>query len=211
MKKRIVSLLLVLCMMFSFVPVTAFAATGAEKTSVELANPFKDVKAGEYFYTPVLWAVAKNVTTGTSATTFSPNNACTRGQIVTFLWRASGSPEPTITQNPFTDVKSNQYYYKAVLWAVEKGITTGMTPTTFDPNAKCTREQIVTFLWRSQGKPKVVSANPFTDVKAGAYYYDAVLWAVSKGITTGTSKTTFSPKADCTRGQIVTFLYRCLG
>ncbi len=175
------------------------------------ANPFIDVKSNQFYYDAVLWAVEKGITTGMTATTFEPNTTCTRGQIVTFLWRASGSPEPTLSQNPFADVKSNQYYYKAVLWAVEKGITTGMTATSFAPNAKCTRDQIVTFLWRSQGKPQVSGTNPFTDVKSNAYYYQAVLWAVEKGITTGTSATTFSPTAPCTRGQIVTFLHRCLG
>ncbi len=183
----------------------------APGTQLKPSNPFKDVKSNQFYYNAVLWAVQKNVTTGTSDTTFSPNDACTRGQIVTFLWRACGSPEPTGTVNPFTDVKSNQYYYKAVLWAVESGITTGTGAGKFSPNAKCTREQIVTFLWRSQGKPAPGGVqNPFVDVKAGAYYYDAVLWAVEKGITTGTSATTFGPKANCTRGQIVTFLYRCL-
>ncbi len=189
---------------------TAKDTVTAEGTRLIRTNPFKDVKKGQFYYDAVLWAVEKKITTGVTTTTFEPNSACTRGQIVTFLWRACGSPEPTQTANPFRDVKSNQYYYKAVLWAVEKGITTGTSATTFSPNDKCTREQIVTFLWRSQGKPKAASANPFKDVKGGAYYYEAVLWAVEKGITTGTSATTFSPKADCTRGQIVTFLYRCL-
>ncbi len=182
----------------------------APGTKLVLSNPFTDVKAGAYYEKGVLWAVAKGVTKGTSATTFSPNKPCSRGEIVTFLWRANGCPEPQTTSNPFTDVKAGAYYSKAVLWAVEKGVTAGTAPDKFSPNADCTREQIVTFLWRSQGKPVMGSANPFKDVKGGTYYYNAVLWAVNEQITNGTSPTTFAPKADCTRGQIVTFLYRCL-
>ena len=142
--------------------------------------------------------------------TFSPSNPCTRGQIVTFLWRAKGCPEPTITKNPFTDVKSSDYFYKAVLWAVEKEITAGTSKTTFSPNDTVTRAQTVTFLWRAEGKPAVKTANPFQDVPAGQYYTDAVLWAVKNEITAGTSATTFSPANPCTRAQIVTFLYRDL-
>ena len=173
-------------------------------------NPFNDVKEGEFYYEAVLWAVNADpqVTSGTSATTFSPNPTCTRAQVVTFLWRAKGCPEPKTNNNPFIDVKAGDYYYKAVLWAVENGITAGTSATTFSPNAGCTRAQVVTFLWRTEGQPKPnSSSNPFKDVKGG-YYYDAVLWAVEKGITAGTSATTFSPDATCTRGQIVTFLYR---
>ena len=171
-------------------------------------NPFTDVPSGQYYTDPVLWAVSKGVTTGTSATTFSPEAACTRGQIVTFLWRAAGSPEPQSSRNPFVDVPSNQYYYKAVLWAVEKGITTGMDATHFSPDASCTRGQIVTFLWRAKGKPAANSSNPFYDVSGSAYYYSPVLWVVKNGITTGMSATSFAPDAPCTRAQIVTFLYR---
>ncbi len=171
---------------------------------------FRDVKAGAYYEKGVLWAVEKGITKGTSATTFSPDKTCSRGEIVTFLWRANGSPEPQSTANPFTDVKAGAYYSKAVLWAVEKGITAGTAPDKFSPNADCTREQIVTFLWRSQGKPVMGSTNPFKDVTSGTYYYNAVLWAVERNITKGTSATTFAPKADCTRGQIVTFLYRSM-
>ena len=173
----------------------------------KLQNPFADVKSSKFFYEPVLWAANSGVTTGTSATTFSPNNDCTRGQIVTFLWRAAGSPEPTSIRNPFKDVKSNAYYYKAVLWAVEKGITNGTSANTFSPDATCTRAQVVTFLWRAKGSPKVSATNPFKDVKK-SYYSDAVLWAVKNNITTGISANTFSPDATCTRGQIVTFLFR---
>ena len=173
----------------------------------KLQNPFKDVKTNEYYAEPVFWAVGKNITNGMTVNTFAPNNDCTRGQIVTFLWRAAGSPEPKNTRNPFKDVKSNQYYYKAVLWAVEKGITNGTSANTFSPDATCTRAQVVTFLWRAKGSPKGSATNPFKDVKK-SYYSDAVLWAVKNNITTGTSATTFSPDATCTRGQIVTFLYR---
>ena len=186
-------------------------ACGAEDPNYLPENPFVDVKEVDYFFVPVLWAVQKGITNGISATEFGPNNNCTRGQIVTFLWRACGSPEPTKTDNPFTDVKSADYYYKAVLWAVESGITNGMSTTTFEPNATCTRGQVATFLWRSQGKPAPESDNnPFNDVRNGEYYYDAVLWAVENNITNGTGVDTFSPDASCTRGQIVTFLYRAL-
>lgn len=179
------------------------------EVSAEGINPFGDVKEKDYFYEPVLWAVANGITTGTSKTAFSPDNPCTRGQVVTFLWRAAGSPQPEQIDNPFTDVPENQYYYKAVLWAVENSITTGTTKTTFGPDQSCTRGQVVTFLWRAAGRPAPQKAeNPFGDVPTGQYYYDAVLWAVEEGITTGTSKTAFSPDKPCTRGQIVTFIYR---
>ena len=184
---------------------------GAEDPDWLPNNPFVDVKESDYFYTPVLWAVQRGITTGTSATTFSPNDPCTRGQIVTFLWRSCGSPEPTKTNNPFSDVKANEYYYKAVLWAVENGITTGLSATKFGPNETCTRGQVATFLWRSQGKPAPISNNnPFKDVKSSDYYYEAVLWAVENNVTQGTGVGKFSPNDSCTRGQIVTFLYRAL-
>ncbi|MBR7033968.1 MAG: leucine-rich repeat protein [Clostridia bacterium] len=172
---------------------------------------FTDVKPGAYYADAVAWAVAKGVTTGTSATTFSPNDGCTRGQVVAFLWRAAGSPEPKGTGNPFSDVKSNAYYYKAVLWAVENEVTSGTDATHFSPNSVCTRGQIVTFLWRANGKPSPAkTSNPFMDVKASDYYYDAVLWAVEKDITLGTDATHFSPSSTCTRGQVVAFLYRAM-
>ena len=173
---------------------------------------FNDVTdPSAYYYESVYWAYSNGITTGTSATEFAPNQACTRGQIVTFLWRAYGSPKPSLTTNPFKDVKPGAYYYEAVLWAVEKGITTGTSATTFSPNSPCTRKQIVTFLWRAQGSPAPASSsNPFKDVKTSDYFYDAVLWAVENGITTGTSATTFSPNAICTRGQCVTFLKRAV-
>ena len=174
-------------------------------------NPFTDVSGDAYYADAVIWAVGKGITSGTTATTFTPNNPCTRAQAVTFLWRAAGSPAPKSGVNPFADVKADAYYYDAVLWAVEQGITKGTTDTAFSPNSTCTRAQIVTFLWRSQKSPTADGVNPFTDVAAGAYYNSAVLWAVENGITSGTTAATFSPNATCTRAQIVTFLYRCLG
>ncbi len=172
-------------------------------------NPFKDIRVEDFFFEPVMWAVSNNVTSGLSATEFGPAKGCTRAQVVTFLWRAAGEPAPESSENPFTDVKEGQYYYDAVLWAVENGITTGLSADSFGPNANCNRGQIVTFLWRAMGKPAPTnSENPFTDVPDSQYYYDAVLWAVEKGITTGMSANSFAPNATCTRGQIVTFLYR---
>ena len=171
-------------------------------------NPFVDVKEGAYYYDAVLWAVEQKITSGTSATTFSPEASCTRAQMVTFLWRAAGSPKVENGKNPFTDVQADAYYYDAVLWAVEKGVTSGTSATTFSPDATVTRGQTVTFLYRNAGSPEVSGTMPFTDVEADAYYAKAVQWAVQQKITTGTSETTFSPMSDCTRGQIVTFLYR---
>lgn len=180
-----------------------------QKGTGHSGGKFVDVKPGAYYEIPVNWAVENGVTTGTGPTTFSPDEDCTRGQIVTFLWRAAGSPEPVSAYNPFVDVSENTYYYKAVLWAAEKGITTGTSPDTFSPFDTCTRGQCVTFLCRYAG----VSVNdgvenPFADVNKDTYYYKPVLWAVNEGITTGTSPITFSPNENCTRGQIVTFLYR---
>ncbi|MGM9553117.1 MAG: leucine-rich repeat protein [Faecousia sp.] len=184
-----------------------FVAFTTETTPEPL--PFKDVPANEYYADAVRWAVSNNVTSGTSATTFSPNANCTRAQVVTFLWRAAGSPNPKSSHNPFKDVKSGAYYYKAVLWAVENKITSGTSSTTFSPDESCTRAQVVTFLWRYEGTPTPKnSGNPFRDVKSGSYYYTAVLWAVENKVTSGTSSTTFSPNDTCTRAQVVTFLYR---
>lgn len=183
-----------------------------EATFVEITEDpdlltFTDVPASAYYYDAVYWAVENGVTNGTSATTFSPDASCTRAQMVTFLWRAAGSPEPESTVNPFTDVSASAYYYDAVLWAVEQGITNGTSATTFGPDVTVTRGQTVTFLWRYDGSP-AVSGSGFDDVVSDAYYADAVAWAASEGVTSGTSATTFSPSNDCTRGQIVTFLYR---
>lgn len=170
------------------------------------ATSFADVPANAYFADAVKWAVDKGVTNGLSDTMFGPYESCTRAQIVTFLWRAAGSPEPK-AMSSFTDVPASTYYAKAVAWAIENGITNGMTETTFAPNATCTRGQSVTFLYRALGK-KVESSTSFTDVASNAFYADAVNWAVASDVTNGTSATTFSPNADCTRAEIVTFLYR---
>ncbi len=179
------------------------------EVSFTRANEFIDVPAGSYYYDAVLWAVENGITTGASASRFDPNGICTRAQAVTFLWRIAGSPAPRLRTMPFTDVPAGSYYYDAVLWAVENGITEGTSDTTFSPNMTCSRAQIVAFLWRSEKSPAAGTANPFADVKSTAYYADAVLWAVKENITKGTTSTTFSPDADCTRAQIVTFLWRC--
>ena len=179
-------------------------ATFMEDNSV--LNFFYDVPNDAYFYEAVKWAVDKGITNGLSDTMFGPYESCTRAQIVTFLWRAAGSPEPK-TASSFTDVPANAYYAKAVAWAVENGITNGMTETTFAPDATCTRGQSVTFLHRALKGTASGSTN-FTDVKSDAFYADAINWAVANNVTNGTSNTTFSPNADCTRAEIVTFLYR---
>ena len=179
-------------------------ATFMEDNSV--LNFFYDVPNGAYFYEAVKWAVENGITTGVGNDLFAPEQSCTRAQIVTFLWRAAGSPEPK-TASSFTDVPANAYYAKAVAWAVENGVTNGMTETTFAPDATCTRGQSVTFLHRALKGTASGSAN-FTDVPANAFYADAVNWAVASDVTNGTSNTTFSPNADCTRAEIVTFLYR---
>ena len=182
---------------------------GAEEECVVPVNPFSDVKDTDYFLEPVLWAVECGITAGTGNGKFSPNQTCTRGQVVTFLWRAMGEPEPVSKDNPFSDVKPSDYFYKPVLWAVENGITSGTGNGKFSPEQSCTRGQVVTFLWRTMGWSSDI-ANPFTDVKAQDYFYEPVLWAVENGITSGTSKTTFAPGSNCTRGQVVTFLYRAM-
>ena len=172
-------------------------------------NAFRDVEEDSYYEIPVAWAVGMGITNGTGGGKFSPGKTCTREQVVTFLWRAMGCEEPTSTNNPFKDVPADAYYTKAVLWAVENGITNGKSKTKFGVGDPCTREQVVTFLWRAEGEPEHEPVeNPFTDVSETAYSYDAILWAVEKGITKGTSKTRFSPAKTCTRGQVVTFLYR---
>lgn len=186
--------------------------TGTVAIKIGQTMNFIDVKTSDYFYNSVKWAVGKNITNGTSSTTFSPYKSCTRAEIVTFLWRAAGSPEPTTTRNPFRDVNAvtHSSYYKAILWASQKGITSGTSTTAFSPDQVCTRAQIVTFLYRYAGQPSGYYSNPFKDVGATseASYYKAILWAVGKGITTGTSATTFSPYASCNRAEAVTFLYR---
>ena len=179
------------------------------KDNTPQTGVFVDVAAGSYYEDAVDWAVENGITKGTNDTHFSPDGICTRAQAVTFLWRTAGSPKPETRTMPFTDVPVGSYYYDAVLWAVENGITKGTSDTTFSPNMTCSRAQIVTFLWRSEKSPAAGTANPFADVKSTAYYADAVLWAVKENITKGTTNTTFSPDADCTRAQIVTFLWRC--
>ena len=179
-------------------------ANGNPQTGV-----FVDVATGSYYEDAVDWAVENGITQGTDDTHFVPDGICTRAQAVAFLWRAAGSPKPETCTMPFADVPAGSYYYDAVLWAVENGITKGTSDTTFNPNMTCTRAQIVAFLWRSEKSPAAGTANPFADVKSTAYYADAVLWAVKENITRGTTNTTFSPDADCTRSQIVTFLWRC--
>ena len=170
-------------------------------------NPFTDVKKGPY-YDAILWAYCNGVTNGISDTVFGVDNGCTRAQIVTFLYRAAGQPKVENVKNPFTDVSKNSTYYNAIMWAVEKGITTGKTATTFDPNAVCTRGQIVTFLWRYEKAPIVSSLAKFDDVAANSYCCNAVMWAVENGITNGKTATTFAPNDTCTRAQAVTFIYR---
>ncbi len=205
-----------------YIPFTIYAKYGTSSATRQVTGTvaikiaqtmnFVDVKTSDYFYDSVKWAVNNNITKGTSTTTFSPNNTCTRAEIVTFLWRAAGSPTPTITRNPFTDVKYavGSDFYNAILWASQNGITAGKTATTFAPNDNCTRAQIVTFLWRYAKKPLGYYTNPFTDVGKTEYaaYYDAILWAAGKGIATGTTPKTFNPDGTCTRAEAVTFLYR---
>ena len=179
-----------------------------------IANPFLDVGENSYYYDAVVWAIGHQpaITTGTDETHFSPNQPCTRAQAVTFLWRAMGCPDPKSEESPFTDVDENAYYYKAMLWAVEHGVTAGTSSTSFSPNSVCSRSQMVTLLWRAIGSPDPgIEQSPFTDVDENAFYYKAMLWALEQGITTGTSGTSFSPNAACTRGQVVTFLYRAVG
>ena len=182
----------------------------APQGRVSYTEPFTDVTAGVY-HDAIMWAYKSKITTGVTETTFAPKDSCTRAQIVTFLYRAAGSPEvaENVT-NPFTDVSKDSVYYNAIMWAVEKKITTGVTETTFEPNSPCTRAQIVTFLYRAAGSPELAkdAANPFSDVSDSSVYYNAILWAVEKKITTGVTETTFVPNDTCTRAQAVTFLYR---
>ena len=169
---------------------------------------FVDVYEDDYFYDAVYWAVENGITSGVDETHFAPYVVCTRAQAVTLLWNNAGKPEPAGNEMPFSDVSSDDYYHDAVLWAVENGITAGTSDTTFSPDMNCSRAQIASLIWRFEKPEPVVSHNRFTDVSDEAYYYDAVLWAAHNGITVGTSDTTFSPENDCTRSQIVTFIYR---
>ena len=191
--------------------------TGEEETPAEKpVNPFKDVAEASPYYSGILWAVENGITNGTTATTFAPGNTCSRANIITFLWRAAGSPEPTVAEHQYEDVTNvDAYYYKAVQWAAEKDM---WAFGTFEPNAPCDRLTAVYFMWCAAGSPEMEGELPFTDVSFGdgdengqpiyAEADDAVLWAVAQGITNGTTATTFSSEATCTRGQIATFLYR---
>ena len=181
-----------------------------EKDAPISKHPFLDVPAGAYYEDAVVWAVGKGITSGTNATTFDPNGTCTRAQAVTFLWRAAGSPTPKTKLMPFPDVPVGSYYWNAVLWAIEQGITEGTSYLTFSPNDSCTRAQIVTFLWRAKGNPAVSGNAPFTDVAPDAYYAAAVTWAEKNGITGGIGNGLFGSNNTCTRAQIVTFLYRTM-
>ncbi len=200
MKRTWIAIVLVLCMAFSLLPFGAAAAT------------FTDVKEGAYYYDAVDWAVnhKPQITKGMTATIFGPDLTCTRAQVVTFLWRAIGNEEKMTITNPFEDVKTNDYYYNSAVWAAREKITTGTDAKHFSPDNPCTREQVATFLWRAMGEPKTsLTKSPFTDVQnKSAYSYTAILWAYENGITTGKTETTFGPADPCTRGQIVTFLYR---
>ena len=185
------------------------ATCGDKQTEVLPATgKFDDVPAGSYYEDAVIWAATEGITNGTDTNRFSPNDICNRAEAVTFLWRFAGSPAPKTSTMPFTDVPAGSFYYDAVLWAVENGITTGTDKTTFSPSETCTRAQVVTLLWRYEKSPAAESSSPFTDVAPNAYYASAVQWAVENGITTGTDKTTFSPNNGCSRAQIVTFLWR---
>ena len=186
-------------------------APGPEPGATTEAS-FLDVQdPGQYYYDAVLWAVKNNITNGVGGGMFAPDNTCKREQVVTFLWRAMGSPEPASTYCPFTDIAQGNYYYKAVLWAAENDITKGKATDKFAPKDTVTRAEFVTFLWRAQGKPGCSTSSPFWDVPGGSYYYDAVLWAAENDITKGKTAEKFAPKDPCTRGQVVTFLYRDMG
>ena len=172
-------------------------------------NPFLDVNETHFYHESVLWAVENGITNGVDATHFGATSECNRAQVVTFLWRAAGSPKPWSHENPFKDVAEGTWYTDAVLWAVENGITNGLTADTFGPTSTCNRAQVVTFLWRAAGSPNSgLTKNPFTDVQAGSWFEQPVLWALENGVTTGTSATTFNPNGQCLRAQVVTFLYR---
>lgn len=199
---------------YNFVTQTLNLPANGDQPEPVSEVPFTDLGAlEETEYQAVVWAYTANprITSGKSETCFAPYDRCTRAEVMTFLWTAKGRPEPKTTANPFTDVRADKYYYKAVLWAVENGITDGKTPTTFAPKDRCSRAEIVTFLWAAMGRPAhTVQVESFVDVKKSAYYYDAVCWAVENGIDLGTTEVTFSPKACCSRVSTVTFLYRTL-
>ena len=196
MKKRIITLFLALTLLAGLAPAALAADHGG----------FADVSQNDWFYKPVQWAVENGITSGLSETEFGPNSSCTRAQVVTFLWAAANRPEPA-ANNPFTDVTEADWFYKPVLWAVENGITSGMTPNSFGAYEPCTRAQVVTFLWAAADRPEPTANNPFTDVSNTDWFCQPVLWAVEKGITSGLTPNSFGAGSQCTRGQIVTFLY----
>ena len=187
----------------------SFNGTVCTRCGYSRKTPFNDVVEGSYYETPVAWAVAGGITNGVSATDFGSLTNCNRAQVVTFLWRAAGQPEPESMNNPFVDVEPGSFYEKPVLWAVEKGITNGTDATHFGPNGECNRASVVTFLWRAAGKPAPSNKNlPFVDVPENSWYAEPVLWALEKGITNGTDATHFGSNSTCIRAQVVTFLYR---
>ncbi len=204
MKKRLFSILLVLALLCSLLPQAALSARA------ECAPVFEDVPEDAYYKKAVDWAVENGITSGTTATTFSPKKTCTRAEVMTFLWAAAGR-EKTDAENPFTDISADKYYYRAVLWAVERGITGGTSASTFSPKKGCTRAEVVTFLWAFAGRPTVDIENPFEDVTPGKYYYKAVLWAVENNVTGGVSSTLFGVGRPCKREQAMTFLWNACG
>ena len=187
-----------------FAVLIALAHLTVPVSATENSNKFTDVPSDSWYAEPIAWAVDQGITTGTSSTTFSPNDTCTNAQVITFIWRACGEPEPDI-DNPFVDVSADKYYYKAALWAY---VNEMVTDSSFQANKPCTRSMAVTYLWKVEGSPEVTSNSRFTDVDAHASYAHAVAWAVETGITDGTGIATFSPSNTCTRAHIVTFLYR---
>lgn len=193
-----------------YIKVTANNSWSPAAYNLKVTREFTDVPADSYYAKAVDWGVQNQITSGATFTTFGPDAACTRGQIVTMLWRAMGSPKPSSKKNPFKDIKPDAYFYDAVLWAVEKGITSGTTPSSFSPDTACTRAQAMTFLWISMGSSSTLNTISFKDVKSSDYYYKPVRWAVKMGITKGTSDTAFSPNNQCTRAQIITFLYKAM-
>ena len=182
-----------------------------EETTPKWHDPFDDVMPRHYFYTSVLWAYNNGITSGVAPNRFGPNADCTRGQVVMFLWRAMGSPEPASEENPFADVRSSDYFARAVLWAYHAGVTAGVDAAHFAPGQTCTRAQVVTFLYSAKGRPGYEGKVHFADVKPSAYYYAPVLWAAERGITAGVGNGRFGPEDRCVRGQIVTFLYQARG
>ena len=200
--RRLASLAMAFLMIFVMFPMSAFAVESGE-------TRFDDVYPEDYYYESVSWAAENGIAAGTGANKFFPKLACTRAQVVTFLWRTAGRHMLKQQENVFSDVESDSVYYEAIMWAVGAGVTSGTGNSTFSPNQTCTRAQVVTFLWRAMGQPQpTTTTNPFQDVSESDYFYLPVLWAVENGITAGMSANTFAPYSPCTRGQVVTFLYR---